>query len=181
VKIVQLPLAGVFEVSLQPSADARGSFMRWFDREIFARHGLTTDWVQANESYSRKNVLRGMHFQRAPHAETKFVRVIAGAIYDVCVDLRHASPSYGRWHAVELAADKHNAVLIPKGFAHGFCVLSTEAVVSYLVDSPYAPDAEGGVLWSDPDLGIPWPIAGNAVVSEKDRMLPRLRDVPPLK
>jgi dTDP-4-dehydrorhamnose 3,5-epimerase len=181
VKIVALPLAGAFELTLQPNADARGSFMRWYDREIFAGHGLPTDWIQANESYSRHNVVRGLHFQRPPHAETKFIRVIAGAVYDVFVDLRHASPSYGRWHAVELAADKHNAVLIPKGFAHGFCVLSGEAVVSYLVDSPYAPDAEGGVLWNDPDLGIPWPVAGDAILSDKDRSLPRLCDLQPLK
>jgi dTDP-4-dehydrorhamnose 3,5-epimerase len=180
VRVIELPLAGSFELTFEPSADARGSFMRWYDREIFARHRLPIEWVQGNESSSKQNVVRGLHFQHPPYAESKLVRASVGIVYDVFVDLRRDSPSYGRWHAVELSAAKRNAVLIPKRFAHGFCVLSTEATVTYLVDCPYSPAAEGGLIWNDQDLSIPWPLKGEPVVSEKDRLLPRLRDLKPL-
>jgi dTDP-4-dehydrorhamnose 3,5-epimerase len=180
VKIVPLPLVGAFELVPKPSRDDRGSFMRWYDHEIFAAHGLPTAWLQGNESWSKQNVVRGLHFQRPPHAESKLVRAVAGTVFDVFVDLRPESPTFGHWHAVELSDSKQNAVLIPKRFAHGFCVLSPQATVSYLVDSPYTPAAEGGVLWSDPDLAIPWPLQGEAVVSDKDRALPRLCNLQPL-
>ena len=173
-------LAGAFEITFDARRDARGYFMRWYDRDLFARAGLPTDWVQANESASRRGTVRGLHFQRSPHAETKFVRVVAGAIFDVFVDLRRGSPTYGKWDAVELSAAKGNAVLIPKGFAHGFCALSEEAIVSYLVDNAYTPAAEGGLAWDDAQLAIPWPAACAPIVSDKDRAWPRLADLEPL-
>lgn len=179
-KLTPLKLAGTFAVSFEPRADERGDFMRWYDREAFARAGLPTDWAQANQSTSRRDVVRGLHFQRPPHAETKFVRAVKGAVYDVFVDLRRGSSSFGQWDAIELSAESHNGVLIPRGFAHGFCALSEEAIVNYLVDNAYAPHAEGGLAWDDPDLGIAWPLAGAAIVSPKDRQWPRLRDLGPL-
>ena len=179
-KILPRRLEGACEVRLEPRTDARGSFMRWYDREAFAQAGLPTDWVQGNESVSRANVVRGLHFQRAPHAEAKLVRAIAGEVFDVFVDLRRGSPTYGQWDAVTLSARAHNAVLVPRGFAHGFCAVTPEAVVSYLVDNAYAPHAEGGLAWDDPRLAIPWPLTGPAVVSDKDRGWPRLDALEPL-
>lgn len=180
-KIVPRRLAGTFDVVPDPRADERGYFMRWYDEAAFAQAGLPTHWVQANESGSRRHVVRGLHFQRSPHAETKLVRAIAGRVFDAFVDLRRGSPTYGQWDAVELSAQARNAVLIPRGFAHGFCTLSDEAIVSYLVDNAYAPEAEGGLAWDDPDLGIAWPLAGaEAIVSAKDRAWPRLAAIEPL-
>jgi dTDP-4-dehydrorhamnose 3,5-epimerase len=174
VKLAPLALAGAFELRYEPREDARGSFMRWYDEETFARAGLPTRWVQGNESASVRGVVRGLHFQRAPHAETKLVRAVAGEVYDVVVDLRRGSPTFGRWAAVTLSAERRNAVLVPRGFAHGFCCVSEHAVVSYLVDNAYAPQAEGGLAWNDPALAIAWPLAAEAIVSEKDRAWPRL-------
>ncbi len=179
-KLVERRLAGVFEIALEPRVDERGHFMRWYDRETFARHGLPVDWVQGNESASARNVVRGLHFQRPPHAEAKLVRAVAGTVFDVFVDVRRGSPTYGQWDAIELSARAANAVLIPRGFAHGFCALTDGAVVSYLVDSPYAPQAEAGLLWNDPALAIPWPVSAGTLVSAKDRAWPRLADLEPV-
>jgi len=180
VKITPRRLAGTCEIKLEARGDERGSFMRWYDREAFAAAGLPTDWAQGNESASRRNVVRGLHFQRRPHAETKLVRAVTGAVFDVFVDLRAESPTYGEWDALELSAARKNAVLIPKGFAHGFCAISEEAVVSYLVDNAYAPAFEGGLAWDDPRLAIPWPLSGPAIISAKDRAWPRLAQLEPL-
>ena len=179
-KIEARRLAGTFEIVFEARVDTRGSFLRWYDREIFERAGLPTGWIQANESASRRNVVRGLHFQRAPHAEAKLVRAVAGAVFDVFVDLRSGSPTYGQWDALELSAERKNAVLIPKGFAHGFCATSEEALVSYLVDSAYSPRSEGGLAWDDPRLAIPWPLTGAAIVSEKDGSWPQLAQLEPL-
>ena len=179
-RITPLKLAGTHEIAFEPREDGRGYFMRWFDRETFARAGLPVDWVQANESASRRNVVRGLHFQRPPHAETKLVRAIGGAVYDVFVDLRRGSKTYGGWDAVELSAEKRNGVLIPRGFAHGFCALTDSAIVSYLVDCAYAPGAEDGLRWNDPALAIRWPLSGEAIVSPKDAAWPLLADLEPI-
>jgi dTDP-4-dehydrorhamnose 3,5-epimerase len=180
-KLLALPLAGAFEIRYEPREDARGYFMRWYDEETFAREGLPTRWVQGNESASVRNVVRGLHFQRAPHAEAKLVRAIAGEVFDAFVDLRRGSPTYGRSHAVVLSAERRNAVLVPRGFAHGFCCVSDKAVVTYLVDNAYAPHAEGGLAWDDPALAIAWPLEGLAIVSDKDRAWPRLHGLEPLE
>jgi dTDP-4-dehydrorhamnose 3,5-epimerase len=179
-KIAPRRLSGTFEITLQPHPDARGHFVRWYDRELLARAGCGVDWVQANESVSVRHVLRGLHFQRPPHAETKLVRAVTGAIYDVFVDLRKGSATYGEWDAVELSDAAQNALFLPKGFAHGFYVRSERAVVSYMVDSPYAPQAEGGLAWNDPALAIPWPLEGEPILSPRDRAWPPLTRVEPL-
>lgn len=148
--------------------DDRGYFMRSYDRSIFEEHGLVTDWVQENQSYSkRKGVIRGLHFQAPPHTETKLVRVVQGAVLDVFVDLRTASDTYGKWGSVELSEEKNNLVYIPRGFAHGFCTLTETSMVQYKVDNTYTPQAEGTINWNDPDIGIHWPVE-NPLVSEKD-------------
>jgi len=179
-KILPLSLEGVFEVTLDPRRDERGHFMRWYDAESFAKAGLPTQWVQGNESRSTRGVVRGLHFQRPPHAETKLVRAVVGSVHDVFVDVRRGSPTYGRWGAIELSEEKANAVVIPRGFAHGFCTSSDVAVVAYLVDHVYAPGAEGGLLWNDPALAIDWPLAGEAIVSAKDRSWPTLAKLEPV-
>jgi dTDP-4-dehydrorhamnose 3,5-epimerase len=123
-----------------------------------------------------EGVIRGLHFQSDPHAQAKLIWVISGSIYDVIVDIRPGSTSFGRWSAFELAADKPRMLFVPRGFAHGFCTLVPDTRVFYKVDSPYAPQAENGIRWDDPDLAIPWPI-DQPIVSEKDKTLPLLKEL----
>jgi dTDP-4-dehydrorhamnose 3,5-epimerase len=150
--------------------------MRTYDESIFRSHNLQTLWVQENQSRSLgRDVIRGLHFQRPDHTETKLIRVIDGAIFDVFVDLRRNSETYGRWDSIELSADTQNAVYIPKGFAHGFCTLAENTIVLYKVDSYYAPKFEDGIRWDDKTLGIPWP-TDNPHLSSKDQQLGTLSD-----
>jgi dTDP-4-dehydrorhamnose 3,5-epimerase len=167
-QIKPLKLDGAYEIILTPRNDDRGYFLRTYDEAIFRQHGLTTSWVQENQSLSkRKGIIRGLHFQRPPHAETKLVRVVAGAVFDVFVDLRRNSDTYGQWDAIELTASKQNIVYIPKGFAHGFCTLTKNTLVLYEVDAFYMPEYEAGLRWDDKDLGIQWPVA-KPYLSDKD-------------
>ncbi len=157
--------------------DERGYFSRVYDERVFAEGGLHRVWLQENESLSRSpGTLRGFHFQRPPFAETKLVRVARGAVLDVIVDLRGGSASFGRHEAVELSAANRRMLYVPRGFAHGYCTLTEEALVLYKVDSRYHPEAEGGVLWSDPDLSVSWPVK-DPILSPKDARLPPLRDL----
>jgi dTDP-4-dehydrorhamnose 3,5-epimerase len=161
-------ISGVFEIQLAPRRDGRGFFMRVYDEEIFRKNGLHRHWVQENHSLTEKRgVIRGLHFQLPPFSETKLIRCVRGAVFDVFVDLRKGSPTFGRWGSIELSAEKHNSVYIPRGLAHGFCTLSEEAEVVYKVDSVYSPEYECGLLWSDADLAIPWPVE-QPFVSDKD-------------
>jgi dTDP-4-dehydrorhamnose 3,5-epimerase len=140
--------------------------------------GLSDPFVQDNQAYNaRKGTVRGLHFQTAPHAQGKLVRVLKGAIYDVAVDVRPGSATYGRWVAAELTAAGGEQLFVPRGFAHGYCTLEDETELFYKVDGQYAPELEGGVAWDDPDLAIAWPLAGAPVLSDKDRKLPRLKDL----
>ncbi len=171
-EIKPLKLHGCYELTLLPRHDSRGYFMRAFDRDTFRLHGLTTDWLQENQSMSlQRGTLRGLHFQRPPHAETKLVRALVGAVLDVFVDLRVDSPTFGQWESLELSAEAFNMVYVPKGFAHGICSLSDDAVIHYHVNACYAPQAEGGIRWDDETLNIQWPVAA-PIVSDKDRALP---------
>jgi dTDP-4-dehydrorhamnose 3,5-epimerase len=161
-------IEGVYEIRLEPRRDERGFFMRVYDEEFFKKAGLHRHWVQENHSRSeKKGVLRGLHFQFPPFAETKLIRCVRGAVYDVFVDLRKGSPAFGKWGSVELSEEKHNMVFIPRGFAHGFCTLIAGSEVIYKVDNPYNLQAESGLLWSDPDLAISWPVK-QPLLSEKD-------------
>jgi dTDP-4-dehydrorhamnose 3,5-epimerase len=176
-RIEPLQLSGTYLITFAPRRDERGYFLRVFDASIFAEHGLTTTWVQENQSLSnRKGLIRGLHFQRPPHAETKLVRVVVGDVFDVFVDLRRDSETFGKWAAVELSADAHNAVYIPKGFAHGFCTLSENTIVQYKMDAYHAPQSADGIRWNDETLEIAWPTC-TPQVSERDSVLPRFRDL----
>lgn len=155
--------------------DDRGTFAELYRRSAFRAAGIDEVFVQDNRARSRKGVLRGLHFQRPPHAQAKLVRVSRGRIYDVGVDLRSGSPARGRWVGRRLSAENREILYLPAGFAHGYCVLSDEAVVEYKTSAEYAPETEGGVAWDDPALDIDWPVA-EPEVSEKDAGLPRLAD-----
>jgi dTDP-4-dehydrorhamnose 3,5-epimerase len=177
VQVRPLKLGGTFEITLEPRRDHRGYFSRAYDRNIFAEHGLITDWVQENQSLSiQKDTVRGLHFQRPPFAETKLVRVVRGGVLDVFVDLRKSSATYGQWDSIELSEDALNYVYIPKGFAHGFRTLTDNAVVQYKVDSVFSAEHDSGILWSDIAIGIDWGIP-DPLVSEKDASLPRLDEL----
>lgn len=180
-KIERLKIPGSVEVAFQARGDERGYFMRTYDKAIFAEHGLPTGWVQMNESLSANvGTIRGLHFQRPPHTEAKLVRCTQGALLDVFVDLRKGSPTYGQWDSVELRADRHNAVLVPRGCAHGFCSLEPNSTVNYMVDNFYTPAAEEGVRWNDPALAISWPLRGEPTISAKDAAWPLFKDVRPV-
>lgn len=169
-KVIPRKLAGSQEVRLEPRWDARGYFVRSWDELLAADAGIQRRWLQENQSRTiRRHTLRGLHFQKPPHAETKLVRCVVGRVLDVFVDLRRDSPTYGQWDAVELAAELHNMVFIPRGCAHGFCTLSDESVLQYKVDARYAPGAEIGLRWDA--LDIDWPTA-SPMLSDKDRDLP---------
>jgi len=175
-EITPLRLNGTYQIVLAPHCDERGYFMRVWDEQLSRRHGLTTAWVQENQSLSRrKGIIRGLHFQRPPHAETKMIRVAVGAILDVFVDLRKGSHTYGQWDSVELSAQSHRWVYVPRGFAHGFCTLTEEALVVYKVDAYYAPESEGGLRWDDDVLRITWPTR-DPLVSDKDKRLPSFKE-----
>ncbi|GGK29271.1 dTDP-4-dehydrorhamnose 3,5-epimerase [Salinarimonas ramus] len=170
----ETPLAGAFLIEPEPIADPRGFFARTVDREAFAAHGLDADFVQASVSFNaRAGTLRGLHFQRAPHAEDKLVRVTAGAILDVIVDMRPRSPTRWRWHAQPLDAASRAALYVPKGFAHGFVTLVDETEILYQMTTPYVPGAGAGLRWDDPMLAIEWPIR-TPILSESDEAWPLL-------
>lgn len=157
--------------------DARGFFFESFSEAAFARAGLPLSFAQDNVSRSTKGTVRGLHFQKPPHAQGKMVTVLHGAVFDVVVDLRKGSPTFGRWHGKELSADNAHALYVPPGFAHGFCVTSETAVFFYKCTAPYAPSAEGGILWNDPTLDIRWPSTADPQrLSEKDLKWPSFRE-----
>jgi len=165
----ELKIPGVFEIGFDPKLDERGSFMRVYDVKEFERLGLHKDWVQENQSLSlKKGTIRGLHFQRQPFSETKLVRCIRGSVFDVCVDLRSGSDSFGSWVGIELSERNYKSLFIPRGFAHGFCTLSDECEVQYKVDNYYQPSYENGLFWNDPELHIDWPVT-DPIVSMKDR------------
>jgi dTDP-4-dehydrorhamnose 3,5-epimerase len=174
-------LDGVWIVEAQPKVDDRGCFARLFCAETFAAHGLQTAIDQVSLSFNaRAGTLRGLHLQRPPHGETKLVRVTAGAIFDVAVDLRDGSPTYGRWIGVELSAGNRRQLYIPAGFAHGFQTLADATEIAYQISVPYRPETQDGVRWNDPDLAIAWPDPDGAILSERDRELPRLTAFRPI-
>jgi dTDP-4-dehydrorhamnose 3,5-epimerase len=171
-------LEGVLVVEPRLFGDHRGWFMETYSEAEFSKHGLNLEFVQDNHSFSAaKGTLRGLHYQLNPKAQTKLVRCTKGAIYDVAVDIRRGSPTYGAWFGIELSAENKKQLLIPKGFAHGFMTITEDVEVQYKVDELYAPECDGGILWSDPDIGITWPLDIQPVLSAKDEKAPRLVDV----
>lgn len=179
-QVNDLGLGGVLEIIPKKFGDARGFFSETYSRQRFIDAGVPQDWMQDNQSYSaEKGVLRGLHFQIAPVAQDKLIRVLKGSIFDVAVDIRKGSATYGKWVSCELSAAKFNQLLIPKGFAHGFLTLEPDVEVLYKVSAPYAPECDRGIAWNDPEIGIAWPLqAGQQpVLSGKDAAAPRLAAV----
>jgi dTDP-4-dehydrorhamnose 3,5-epimerase len=176
--IIETEIQGVYIIEPKVFGDSRGYFFESFSKKEFESKVGPVEFVQDNESKSCYGVVRGLHFQKPPHAQAKLVRVVKGMVLDVAVDLRKDSPTYGRHVAVELSEDNHRQVFIPKGFAHGFSVLSEEAVFQYKCDDYYAPETEGAVAWNDPELNIDWRIpADMMILSEKDKRHPELKDL----
>ena len=176
-EIVKTAIKGVVIIEPRLSKDERGYFFESFSQRDFDRQVRPVHFVQDNESKSSYGVLRGLHFQKPPFAQSKLVRVIKGAVLDVAVDIRKGSPTFGQHVAVELTEDNHRQFFIPRGFAHGFSVLTPEVVFQYKCDNFYAPQSEGALAWDDPDLGIDWRVpAGQVVLSEKDKHHARLKD-----
>lgn len=175
---------GVIIVDVKSYGDERGYFMETYKQPDFVAGGIEVDFVQDNQSASTKGVLRGLHFQ-INHPQSKLVRVVEGEVFDVAVDLREGSPTYGKWEGVVLSAENKRQFFIPRGFAHGFLVLSDTAVFCYKVDDIYHPNDEGGIMWNDPAIGIEWPAlqgdeqfdASKIVLSEKDKVHPPLADI----
>ena len=173
------PITGSWLLTPKVHADSRGHFVESFQKGIFAEQtGLSIDFIQDNEVVSHHGVVRGLHLQNNPHGQAKLIRVVHGKIYDVAVDLRKDSSTYGEWFGVELSADNQTQLFLPKGFAHGYSVMSELAIVQYKVDAPYNPEAESGIRYNDPDLGIDWQV-DNPILSEKDQKLPFIRDLNP--
>jgi dTDP-4-dehydrorhamnose 3,5-epimerase len=177
IKTTKLP--GVLVLKPRRFADTRGYFVETYNAQAFRQSGIIVHFVQDNQSFSlRKGTVRGLHFQLPPAAQAKLIRVLRGSIFDVAVDLRLDSPTYGQWIAEEISAEGAQQVFVPRGFAHGFCTLEPNTEVAYQVDSYYAPASENGIIWNDPSLNIPWPVKSNeAILSEKDHQLGTFKDL----
>jgi dTDP-4-dehydrorhamnose 3,5-epimerase len=171
------PIEGVKVVEVKTYGDDRGYFMETYKQADFVQGGIDVEFVQDNQSSSVKGVLRGLHFQ-IEHPQSKLVRVISGEVFDVAVDLRLGSPTYGKWEGTVLSAENRRQFFIPRGFAHGFLVLSDSAEFCYKCDDFYHPNDEGGLMWNDPDIGIAWPkIDGEITLSEKDQRHPSIKEL----
>lgn len=175
---IEQSVKGVFVIEPKVFGDSRGYFYESFKQAEFDEHiGHHVEFVQENQSKSSKGVLRGLHYQKGDFSQAKLVRVVKGAVLDVAVDIRKSSPTFGKYVAVELSEDNNRQLFIPRGFAHGFLVLSDEAVFTYKVDNVYAPQADAGIMYNDPQVGIEWPnLDCEFLLSEKDTKHPLLKD-----
>lgn len=174
-RIEMTELHGVLTVTPRVFRDERGFFFESYNQEVWRAHGIDATFVQDNHSQSVRGTLRGLHFQLPRMAQIKLVRVVRGTIWDVAVDIRVGSPSFGRWVGVELTAASFRQIFIPAGFAHGFCVLSDEAEVLYKTSAAYSKSHEQGIAWNDPELNITWPLA-TPLISDRDRQAPSLAE-----
>ena len=181
-EVIKTAIDGVLIIEPKIWGDDRGYFFESYSaRDFAANTGLDITFIQDNESRSRYGVLRGLHFQYPPYTQSKLVRVINGRVLDVAVDIRKGSPTYGQYVSCELTAENHRQFFVPKGMAHGFVVLSEEAVFQYKCDNLYAPQSEGAIMWNDPSIGIDWQIpAADVILSAKDKLHPTLEDAPEL-
>lgn len=177
-EIIKTPIKDLVVIKPRVFSDARGFFFETYNEERYREAGITQQFVQDNMSKSSYGVVRGLHFQKPPYSQAKLVQVIEGAVLDVAVDLRSDSATYGQWYAVELTSENHLQFLIPRGFAHGFAVLSETAIFTYKCDNLYHPESEGGIIYNDPTLNIDWGIpADKALISEKDTKHPLFKDL----
>ena len=172
-KVFPTRLPDVLEIEPAVHHDARGFFLEAYHRERYREAGIDVTFVQANHSRSVRNTLRGLHWQEAPHAQAKLIRVVVGEVFDVAVDVRPASPTFGQWVGVRVSAANFRQLFVPAGFAHGFCVLSEVAELEYQCSDVYDAASERGLLWNDPDLAIDWPIS-DPLLSDRDRRHPTL-------
>ncbi len=178
-KVIDTGIEGLIELQPRVFEDGRGYFYESYNKGLFNEMGLDYNFVQDNQSMSVKNVLRGLHYQLNPMAQAKLVRVFKGEVFDVAVDIREGSPTYGKWHGAILSEKNKHQLLIPRGFAHGFAVLSDEAEFFYKCDNFYSKETEGGIRFDDSELNVEWPIdLDKAIVSEKDLALPTFADSP---
>ncbi|MDR0815433.1 MAG: dTDP-4-dehydrorhamnose 3,5-epimerase [Bacteroidales bacterium] len=176
--IIQTGIEGLIVIEPKVFGDARGYFFESYNQNEFAKVGISTVFRQDNQSFSRYGVIRGLHFQLQPYTQTKLIRAVEGVIYDVAVDLRKGSPAFGKWFGIELSAENKKQLYIPQGFAHGFSVLSEQVVIQYKCDNFYHPQAEGGLRYDDPQLGIDWKVnTAQAIISDKDKILPALNEL----
>ena len=175
---IETKIRDLYIIEPKVFGDNRGYFMEYYNKKAFFDAGLTMEFVQDNESKSKKGVLRGLHFQ-TKHTQGKLVRVTEGAVYDVAVDLRKGSPTYGQWEGILLTSENKKQFYVPEGFAHGFLVISDTAVFNYKCTDFYAPEYDGGVLWNDPEIGIEWPLDGieEVLLSEKDKNQKTLKEL----
>ncbi|MCR4661432.1 MAG: dTDP-4-dehydrorhamnose 3,5-epimerase [Clostridia bacterium] len=172
---IETSIKDVYIIDSKKYGDNRGYFMETYKESDFNEAGLKYKFVQDNQSKSKKGVLRGLHFQKT-FPQAKLVRCIEGEVFDVCVDLRKDSPTYGKWEGVVLSAEKGNQFMVPRGFAHGFVVLSETATFYYKCDELYHPEDEGGIMWNDPEIGVEWPYDEEPLLSEKDKLNKPLKD-----
>jgi dTDP-4-dehydrorhamnose 3,5-epimerase len=176
-EVINTEISGVVIIEPRLFKDERGYFFESYSKKVFDEEIRPTDFVQDNESKSRYGVLRGLHFQKGVHSQGKLVRVVIGKVLDVAVDIRVGSPTFGKYVSVELSSENHRMFFIPRGFAHGFSVLSEEVVFQYKCDSPYCKESEGAIAWDDPAIGIDWKVpADRIILSEKDSHHPLLED-----
>ena len=177
--ITPLAIPDVLLITPKRHGDARGWFAETWSRKAMAGTGADAQFVQDNQAFSAaRGTLRGLHFQKAPHAQGKLVRVLRGAIFDVAVDVRPGSPTYGQWVGATLTAEAGEQLWVPRGVAHGYMTTAPDTELFYKVDGDYAPSLEGGLIWNDPDIAIAWPLDVEPLLSDKDRRLPRLKDLP---
>jgi len=181
--ITPLALPEVLLIMPKRHGDARGWFAETWSRKTLAEAGIDADFVQDNQAFNaRRGTVRGLHFQQAPHPQAKLIRVLRGAITDVAVDIRPGSATFGQWVSARLTAEGGEQLFVPRGFAHGYATLVDDTELFYKVDGLYAPQTEGGMIWNDPDLGIDWGVSADEVIlSEKDKILPRLKDMAPAR
>ncbi len=170
-RFTRLGIPDVIRVEARALVDRRGYFLETYRQTEFAAGGIRDLFVQDNHAHSIRGVLRGLHYQKRPRSQAKLVTVLRGEIFDVAVDIRRGSASYGRWVGLVLSAEQHQMLYVPEGFAHGYCVLSSDADVVYKVSAEYAPELERGIIWNDPDIAIQWPVS-DPILSEKDATLP---------
>lgn len=178
-KVIKTAIEDVVIIEPDVFGDSRGYFFESYSQKKFDEQVRKIEFVQDNESKSRYGVLRGLHFQKGKDAQSKLVRVVKGRVLDVAVDIRKGSPTFGQYVAVELTEENHRQLFVPRGFAHGFSVLSEEAVFQYKCDNLYAPQSEGSIIWNDPALGIDWQVPeADVILSAKDKLHPTLSDCP---
>ena len=177
--ITPLSIPEILLITPKRHGDARGWFSETWSRRTLAEAGVEHDFVQDNQAFNAKaGTVRGLHFQQSPHPQAKLVRVLRGEIFDVAVDVRAGSPTYGKWAGARLTAAGGEQLLVPRGFAHGYVTLTDDCELFYKVDGLYAPQTEGSLIWNDPEVGIEWPWDGEVILSDKDKVAPRLKDMP---